>query len=246
MRQREDSWREAPERARTLTRSCALGLALPYGSAAPSEARSKPRPCAASGGSALSVIASRCHLSQSERPWQSAKFLGLYFTPCCRKGSRRRYAETFRLCQGLSLWESWREAPERARMRTRSCALGLALPCGSAVLSEARSKPRLCAASAGLALSVIASRCHLSQSERPWQSVKFPGLYFTPCCRKGSRRRCAQTSRLCQGLPLWGSWQSRQALTERASPAAETLRLCLAQRKIRQKQGCSRRGFTPV
>ena len=29
-------------------------------------------------------------------------------------------------------------------------------------------------ASAGLALSVIASRCHLSQSERPWQSAKFP------------------------------------------------------------------------
>ena len=28
-------------------------------------------------------------------------------------------------------------------------------------------------ASAGLALSVIASRCHLSQSERPWQSAKF-------------------------------------------------------------------------
>ncbi len=27
---------------------------------------------------------------------------------------------------------------------------------------------------AGLALSVIASRCHLSQSERPWQSAKFP------------------------------------------------------------------------
>ena len=54
------------------------------------------------------------------------------------------------------------------------CALGLALPCGSAALSEAQSKPRPCAASAGLALSVIASRCHLSQSERPWQSAKFP------------------------------------------------------------------------
>ena len=32
------------------------------------------------------------------------------------------------------------------------------------------------------------ARCHLSQSERPWQSAKFPGLYFTPCCRKGSRQ----------------------------------------------------------
>ena len=130
----------------------------------------------------------RCHLSQSERPWQSTKFAVLYLTPCCRKGSRRRYAETFRLCQGLPLWGSWREAPERARTLTRSCALGLALPYGSAAPSEARSKPRLCAAVSGLALSVIASRCHLSQSERPWQSANFPGLYFTPCCRKKSRQ----------------------------------------------------------
>ena len=66
-------------------------------------------------GLALSVIASRCHLSQSERLWQSAKFAVQHFTPCCRKGSRRRYAETFRLCQGLPLWGSWREAPERVR-----------------------------------------------------------------------------------------------------------------------------------
>ena len=136
--------------------------------------------------------------------------------PAAARGAVRRYAETFRLCQGLPLWGSWREAPERASPLTRSCALGLALPCGSAALSEARSKPRPCAASAGLALSVIASRCHLSQSERPWQSAKFPGLYFTPCCRKGSRRRYAQTFRLCQGLPLW----------ERLPPAGGRCRIC--------------------
>ena len=139
------------------------GLASPY-----RKPQSKLTRCALVSGLALSVIASRCHLSQRERPWQSAKFLGLYFTPCCRKGSRRRCAQTSRLCQGLPLWGSWREAPERARMLARSCALGLALPCGSAAPSKARSKPRLCAASAGLALSVIASRCHLSQSERFW------------------------------------------------------------------------------
>ena len=108
--------------------------------------------------------------------------------PAAARGAVRRYAETFRLCQGLPLWGSWREAPERASPLTRSCALGLALPCGSAALSEARSKPRPCAAVSGLALSVIASRCHPSQSERPWQSAKFPVLYFTPCCRKGSRQ----------------------------------------------------------
>ena len=103
----------APSEARSKPRLCAavsgLALSLPKASA-------KQRPCRPVSGLALSVIASRCHLSQSERPWQSAKFAVQHFTPCCRKGSRRRYAETFRLCQGLSLWESWREAPERARM----------------------------------------------------------------------------------------------------------------------------------
>ena len=126
------------------------------------------------------------------------------------------YTGKFAFSKKLSLWESWREAPERARTLARSCALGLALPYGSAAPSEARSKPRPCAAVSGLTLSVIASRCHLSQSERPWQSAKFPGLYFTPCCRKGSRRRCAQTFRLCQGLPLW----------ERLPPAGGRCRIC--------------------
>ena len=167
----------------------------------------------------------RCHLSQSERPWQSVKFPVYTLRPAAARGAVRRYAQTFRLCQGLSLWESWREAPERARMLARSCALGLAVPCGSAAPSEARSKPRPCAASAGLALSVIASRCHLSQSERPWQSAKLPVLHFTPCCRTGSRRRCAETFRLCQGLPLWGSWTPLGGL---------------------RGQGCFRRDFAPV
>ena len=122
----------------------------------------------------------------------------------------------FAFSKKLPLWGSWREAPERARMLARSCALGLALPCGSAAPSEARSKPRLCAAVSGLALSVIASRCHLSQSERPWQSAKLPVPHFTPCCRKGSRRRYAETFRLCQGLPLW----------ERLPPAGGRCRIC--------------------
>ena len=65
---------------------------------------------------ALSVIASRCHLSQSERPWQSAKFPVYTLRPAAARGAVRRCAQTSRLCQGLSLWESWREAPERVRM----------------------------------------------------------------------------------------------------------------------------------
>ena len=60
--------------------------------------------------------------------------------------------------------------------------------------------------SAGLPSPSSLTRCHLSQSERLWQSAKFAVLYFTPCCRKGSRRRYVEASRLCQGLSLWGSW----------------------------------------
>ena len=218
-------------------RPCAgSALSLPKASA-------KQRPCRLGSGLALSVIASRCHLSQSERPWQSVKFPVYTLRPAAARGAVRRCAQTSRLCQGLPLWGSWREAPERARMRTRSCTLGLALPCGSAAPSEARSKPRPCAASAGLALSVIASRCHLSQSERPWQSVKFPVYTLRPAAARGAVRRCAQTFRLCQGLPLWGSWREAP---ERASPAEGTLRLCLALRKIRQKRARFRQGFAPV
>ena len=172
------------------------------------KAQSKLTRCVLVSGLALSVIASRCHLSQSERPWQSAKFPVLYFTPCCHKKSRQALRSDFTpLPRAPPLGElDAVRRPERARMRTRSCALGLALPCGSAALSEARSKPRLCAAVRGLALSVIASRCHLSQSERPWQSAKFPVYTLRPAAARGAVRRCAQTFRLCQGLPLWGSW----------------------------------------
>ena len=94
----------------------------------------------------------------------------------------------------------------------------------SLILRCAKQRRRVPAS--GLALSVIASRCHLSQSERPWQSAKLPGLYFTPCCRKGSRRRCAETFRLCQGLPLWGSWREAP---ERARTLAGRLRVSFDQ-----------------
>ena len=163
--------------------------------------------------------------------------------PAAARGAVRRCAQTSRLCQGLPLWGSWREATERARMLPRRLRPGLDDACGETDFRKPQSKLTRCVLVSGLALSVIASRCHLSQSERPWQSAKFPGLHFTPCCRKGSRRRYAETFRLCQGLPLWGSWREAP---ERASPAEGTLRLCLALRKIRQKQARFRGGFTSV
>ena len=180
------------------------------------KASAKQRPCGHGSGLALSVIASRCHLSQSERPWQSAKFPDLYFTPRCRKGSRRRCAQTSRLCQGLPLWGSWREAPERARMLAAGLCPGLDDACDGADFRKPQSKLTRCVLVSGLALSVIASRCHLSQSERPWQSAKLPVYILRPAAARGAVRRCAQTSRLCQGLPLWGSWREAP---ERASPA---------------------------
>ena len=59
------------------------------------------------------------------------------------------------------------------------------------------------ATAAGLPSPSSLARCHLSQSERPWQSAKFPGLYFTPCCRKGSRQAlCSDFTPLPKAPPL--------------------------------------------
>ena len=126
------SWREAPERARTLTGRRLVGLDDAYDGIDFQKAQSKLTRCALVSGLALSVIASRCHLSQSERPWQSAKFAVRHFTPCCRKGSRQALRSGFTpLPRALPLGElDAVRRPERARMRTRSCALGLAVPFG--------------------------------------------------------------------------------------------------------------------
>ena len=60
-----------------------------------------------------------------------------------------------------------------------------------------------------LALSVIASRCHLSQSERPWQSAKFPVQYFTPCCRKGAEGAALRLHAFAKGSPFGGAGAKR-------------------------------------
>ena len=196
------------------------------------KAQSKLTRCVLVSGLALSVIASRCHLSQSERPWQSAKFPVYTLRPAAVRGAVRRYAETSRLCQGLSLWESWREAPERARTLPARLRPGLTGAYDGADFRKLQSKLTRCVLVRGLALSVIASRCHLSQSERPWQSAKFPVYTLRPAAVRGAVRRYAETSRLCQGLSLWESWREAP---ERASPAEGTLRLCLAQRTARRR-----------
>ena len=148
----------------------------------------------------------RCHLSQSERPWQSVKFPVYTLRPAAARGAVRHCAQTFRLCQGLPLWGSWREAPERASPLAARLRPGLAGAYDGADFRKPQSKLTRCVLVSGLALSVIASRCHLSQSERLWQSAKFPVYTLRPAAARGAVRRCAETFRLCQGLPLWGSW----------------------------------------
>ena len=105
------------------------------------------------------------------------------------------------------------------------------------------------ATAAGLPSPSSLTRCHLSQSERPWQSAKFPGLYFTPCCRKGSRQAlCGDFTPLPRALPLGKTPSGRREMShvrqredswreapERASPAEGRLRLCLALRTVRQR-----------
>ena len=102
---------------------------------------------------------------------------------------------------------------------------------------KAQSERTRCVLVSGLALSVIASRCHLSQSERPWQSVKFPVYTLRPAAARGAVRRCAQTSRLCQGLPLWGSWTPLGGLRGRGcgQEAAHLVWHCLAEAQLHRK-----------
>ena len=63
-------------------------------------------------------------------------------------------------CQWLPLWGSWREAPERARMLPENHKHSDSIALTEGLLIAAR---RL--SGDGLALSVIASQCHLSHRD---------------------------------------------------------------------------------
>ena len=83
----------------------------------------------------------------------------------------------FAFSKKLPLWGSWQSRQaltERARMLAGRLRPGLAGANDRADFRKPESKLTRCVLVSGLALSVIASRCHLSQSERPWQSAKFP------------------------------------------------------------------------
>ena len=70
--------------------------------------------------------------------------------------ARGGYAQTSRLCQGLPLWGSWREAPERASPAEVAQGVGLDSANDGADFQKAQSKLTRCVLVRGLALSVIA------------------------------------------------------------------------------------------
>ena len=110
----------------------------------------------------------------------------------------------------------------RQRRRVLFAGLGLGLPKASIYTDAVRSCQRACPLRHRL-------RDATSPKVRGLGSPpSFPVYTSRPAAARGAVRRCAQTSRLCQGLPLWGSWQSRQALTERARMLAGRLRPSLA------------------
>ena len=91
----------------------------------------------------------------------------LWYGALCKKRTKCGTHRLDHLCAPLfvaprlSLWESWREAPERARTLTKN---------GRRSDNRALTKTQLIAAQRffplWLALSVIAPQCHLSQRER--------------------------------------------------------------------------------
>ena len=70
----------------------------------------------------------------------------------------------------------------------------------SLILRCAKQRRRVPAS--GLALSVIASRCHLSQSERPWQSVKFPVYTLRPAAARGAEGAALRLHAFAKGSPF--------------------------------------------
>ena len=112
--------------------------------------------------------------------------------PPLPKGEAFASRKAYPLCQRLSLWESWRGAPERARTLTKRNRRSdsIALPKRQLIAAWRLSGD-------GLALSVIAARCHLSQRERlsaPFCSknclkVHFIGLSFCYTSVRTKRHR---------------------------------------------------------
>ena len=166
-------------------------------------------PVATAAGLPSPSSLARCHLSQSERPWQSAKFRVWNLCALLPQGELKALRSDFTpLPRAPTLGElDAVRRPERVSPAEAAQGVSLDSANDGADFRKPQSKLTRCVLVCVLALSVIAPRCHLSQSERPWQSAKFSVYTLRPAAARGAVRRCAQTFRLCQGLPLWGSWR---------------------------------------
>ena len=119
--------------------------------------------------------------------WLSGDELALSVIACAMpplpKGEAFASRKACPLCPRLSLWESWRGAPERARMLTEKSRRSdsIALPKNLLIAAWRLSGD-------GLALSVIAARCHLSQRERLLHPAKrartLTESFSAPFCSK--------------------------------------------------------------
>ena len=100
---------------------------------------------------------------------------------------------------------------------------------------KARSKLTRCVLVSGLALSVIASRCHLSQSERPWQSAKFPVYTLRPAAARGAEGAALRLSAFAKGSHFGGAGAKRLRGRGCWQEAAHLVWHCLAEAQPHRK-----------
>ena len=119
------------------------------------------------------------------------------------------YTGKFAFSKKLPLWGSWREAPERASPAEAAQGVGLDDAYDGIDFQKPQSERTQCVLVRGLALSVIASRCHLSQSERPWQSVKFPFYTLRPAAVRGAEGAALRLHAFAKGSHFGGAGAKR-------------------------------------
>ena len=140
-------------------------------------------PAATAAGLPSPSSLTRCHLSQSERFWIYRKVCLLEKAPTLGELDAVR-------------------RPERARMLPGRLRPGLDDAYDGIDFQKPQSKLTRCALVSGLALSVIASRCHLSQSERPWQSAKLPVYTLRPAAARGAEGAALRLHAFAKGSPF--------------------------------------------
>ena len=135
-------------------------------------------PVATAAGLPSPSSLARCHLSQSERPWQSAKFRVWNLCALLPQGELKALRSDFTpLPRAPTLGElDAVRRPERVSPAEAAQGVSLDSANDGADFRKPQSKLTRCVLVCVLALSVIAPRCHLSQSERFLLSRQVSGL----------------------------------------------------------------------